>query len=59
MAGYYTPERGRPSLFVYREEGDKLVTIPKEYSDFEALFSEIKDRTPFQELSLRRGETIQ
>lgn len=58
-AGYCTQERGRPFLFVYREEGDKLVTIPKEYGDFEALFATIKQRTPFQELSLRRGETIQ
>jgi hypothetical protein len=58
-AGYCTQERGRPFLFVYREEGDKLVTIPKEYGDFEALFSTIKQRTPFQELSLDRGETIQ
>jgi hypothetical protein len=58
-AGYCTQERGRPFLFVYREEGDKLVTIPKEYGDFEALFATIKQRTHFQELSLRRGETIQ
>jgi hypothetical protein len=58
-AGYCTQERGRPFLFVYREEGDKLVTIPKEYGDFETLFSTIKQRTPFQELSLSRGETIQ
>ncbi len=59
LAGYCTQERGRPFLFVYREKGDKLVTIPKEYGDFEALFSTIKQRTPFQELSLDQGETIQ
>ncbi|UCF98495.1 MAG: hypothetical protein JSV89_02925 [Spirochaetaceae bacterium] len=58
-AGYCTQERGRPFLFVYREEGDKLVTVPKEYSEFEALHSIIRQRTPFQELSLGRGETIQ
>jgi hypothetical protein len=58
-AGYCTQERGRPFLFVYREEGDKLVTIPKEYGDFEALFATIKQRTHFQELSFRRDETIQ
>jgi hypothetical protein len=59
VAGFCTQERGRPFLFVYKEEEDKLVTIPKEYGDFEALWSTIKQRTPFQELSLRRGETIQ
>ena len=58
-AGYCTQERGRPFLFVYREEGDKLVTIPKEYSDFQALYDTIKQRAPFQKISLRRGVTIQ
>lgn len=58
-AGYCTQERDRPFLFVYREEGDKLVTIPKEYGDFQTLLSAIKERTPFQELTLNRGETIQ
>ncbi len=58
-AGYCTQERGRPFLFVYRKEGDKLVTIPEEYSDFEILYSEIEKRTHFQELSLGRAETIQ
>ena len=59
VAGYFTQERGRPFLFVYREEEDKLVSIPEEYSEFETLYSQIKERTPFQELSLSRGETIQ
>ncbi len=58
-AGAFTQERARPSLFVYQEDGDKLVTIPEEYSEFETLYSQIKERTPFQELSLARSETIQ
>lgn len=58
-AGAFTQEKGRPFLFVYQEEGDKLVTIPEEYNEFEALYSQVKGRTPFQELSLARGETIQ
>jgi hypothetical protein len=63
-AGYCTQERGRPFLFVYREEADKLVTIPKEYGDFEILYSTIRERVTkqeiaFQELALGRGETIQ
>ena len=58
-AGYCTQEKGRPFLFVYREEGDKLVTIPREYGDFQTLLSAIKERTPFRELTLSRGETIQ
>jgi hypothetical protein len=58
-AGYCTQERGRPFLFVYREEGDKLVTVPREYSDFERLYSTIEQRAPFEKLSLQHGETIQ
>jgi hypothetical protein len=59
VAGYCTQERNRPFLFVYNEEEDKMVTIPKEYGDFQALYSTIKQRTPFKELSLSKGETIQ
>ena len=58
-AGYCTQERGRAFLFVYRKDGDKLVTIPREYSDFQALYDTIEQRTDFQVLSLGRGETIQ
>ena len=63
-AGYCTQERGRPFLFVYREEGDKLVTIPREYGDFQILYSAIQQRIlrqekSFHEFSLGRGETIQ
>ena len=58
-AGYCTQEKGRPFLFVYREEGDKLVTIPREYGDFQALYEAVEQRTDFQQLSLGRGETIQ
>lgn len=58
-AGYCSQQRGRPFLFIYKEKGDKLVTIPKEYGGFEALASTIKQRTPFHEFSLGRDETIQ
>jgi len=58
-AGYCTQERSRPFLFVYREEGDKLVTIPREYGDFRVLYDTVEQRTDFQQLSLARGETIQ
>ncbi len=62
-AGYCTQQQGRPFLFIYKEKGDKLVTIPKEYGNFETLSSTIKQRipqqTPFQALSLSRGETIE
>jgi hypothetical protein len=58
-AGYCTQDRNRPFLFVYREDGDTLLTIPREYSSFDALYSEIESRAPFRRLSLGKGETIQ
>ncbi len=58
LAGYCTQERGRPFLFVCDLQADKLVTIPREYGDFDTLHSEIRAHTPFRELSLSRGETI-
>jgi hypothetical protein len=58
-AGYCTQEKGRPFLFIYREEGDKLVTIPREYGDFQTLYDTVEQHTDFQKLSLTRGETIQ
>ena len=59
IAGYATQERGHSFLFVYDEQADKLVIIPKEYSDFDALHEAIRARTPYRELSLSLGETIQ
>ena len=58
-AGYFTQERGRPFLFVYREKGDKLVTIPREYGGFQTLYDTIEQRTDFKQLSLASGESIQ
>jgi len=58
-AGYCRQEQGRPFLFVYRSTGDKLVTIPQEYGDFQALVSTIERHTDFQQLSLGSDETIE
>ncbi len=59
VAGCCTPAKGRPFLFVYRDEGDKLVTIPNEYTDFDMLQDQISRRRPFREISLVQGESIQ
>lgn len=49
--------RGR-KLFVYREEGDKLFTIPDEFENFEALVAEVRGRTDFREISLGKTDTL-
>lgn len=49
--------RGR-KLFVYREEGDRLFSIPDEFEDFEALVAEVRKRTDFREIPLGKADTL-
>ncbi len=58
-AGYCTQARGKPFLFVYSEPQDRLISIPREYTDFDALVEQVRGATPFETMSLDRGETIQ
>jgi len=58
-AGYCTQAKGKPFLFVYAEAQDRLISIPREYTDFDALVEELRDATPFETMSLAPGETIQ
>lgn len=58
-AGYCTQPRGKPFLFVYAESRDRLISIPREYTDFDALVEQVRSATPFEEMSLASGETIQ
>jgi hypothetical protein len=44
-AGLYREPSGERALFVYREETDRLVTVPTEYEAFEELVSEVKRGT--------------
>jgi hypothetical protein len=58
MAGMVKdPGRGTPrrKLFVYKEEGDILLLIPDEFSEFDALLSEIRSKTKFHEIALPPG----
>lgn len=61
--GIARPAKGRPFLFIYREEGDRLVSVPREYGDFDTLVETVKERiagsTTFREITLGPGETIQ
>jgi len=58
-AGYCTQAAGKPFLFVYDENADRLITIPREYSDFDALIESVKEATPFESYALAKGDTIQ
>ncbi len=59
LSGYCTRRRGKPFLFVYNESDDRLITVPREYSDFNALVEEVKARSAFELYALASGETIQ
>jgi hypothetical protein len=50
-------KRGR-KLFIYREEGDKLFTIPDEFENFETLVAEVRGRTDFREIRLEKTDTL-
>jgi hypothetical protein len=56
-----TRGRGRhrdARLFVYNETDDRMISIPAEYENIDALEAELRSRTDFRELTLDRGETL-
>jgi hypothetical protein len=60
-AGRCFPEKAPDYLFVYNAGDDRLLTIPKEFSGFEALAAEIRQRVApgvFRELTLTAEETL-
>ena len=59
-AGVCQQTRNKPTAYIYNETEDKLLTIPSEYSGFDGLISEIKERisVEFEEFHLQRTESI-
>lgn len=55
--GWYTTDGGYRELFVYAEGEDRLLTIPLQYENMEALEAEILDRSGLKPLSLS-GEEV-
>lgn len=58
-AGYCTPAKGRAFAFVYCEERDRLITVPREYEHFDALIDEMESRLAFTRFTLDPSVTIQ
>ncbi len=56
IAGYCP--RKSSFLFVYAEAEDKLLIMPKEFVPFEQLKAEVRERTPFREISLGEKEDL-
>lgn len=60
-AGQCYPEKGPDYLFVYSKDNDRLLTIPREYSGYDQLRDQIRDRVRagiFRELALTAEESI-
>jgi hypothetical protein len=57
-SGFCTPVKGRPFAFVYSEERDRLITIPKEYEYFDELLGELEARAVFTRFELPPDTTI-
>ena len=58
-AGFCRQKGVKPFIFLYSEQDDQLVIIPREFSDFNTLIEEIKDKTNFQEIQLSKDEMIE
>lgn len=58
FAGYCTQRRGRPFLYVYQEQEDKLLTVPNEYEGFANLVDEMRKKTALEDVALSETETI-
>jgi hypothetical protein len=56
---YREKRRGGGYLFIYDSSEDKLLKIPDEYSDFDRLTQEIRENTPYKELDLKEGESLE
>ncbi|MEW5814601.1 MAG: hypothetical protein AB1798_04280 [Spirochaetota bacterium] len=60
-AGLCLKQGEKPQIFVYNENDDKLICIPKEFSSFDNLLETVKLQTgdKFEEFILEKGETLQ
>ena len=58
LAGLVRDAKGRASLYVYKEDGDRLITIPDEYERFDRLTAALRERLEVEEPSLAQGESL-
>lgn len=58
LAGLFITQQLKPGLFLYCREDDKLLTIPRSYTDFDLLIKEVQNRTDFKTIQLSRGEQL-
>jgi hypothetical protein len=58
-AGSFGSPKSKPGLFIYNEENDRLVKIPRDYGSFDTLVKELKGRTAFLEIELSEGESLE
>ena len=58
FVGYCTQEKEKPFLYFYREEDDKLLTVPDDYLGFAELVAEVRGKVAVEDVELTSGQTI-
>jgi hypothetical protein len=57
--GTATDAKRRRTLFLYREDADKLLIVPDEFERFDALLAEVGRHGGMLDFALEEGETVQ
>lgn len=57
-AGTILTTAGTTVRFIYSEELDRLATVPEEFEALDKLDAELKEHSPWFELSQKEGETV-
>lgn len=59
-AGLYRETNGKPTLFVYNEPSDRLITVPDEYGSFEQMVEEVQRGVgeSFERLDIASNKTL-
>jgi hypothetical protein len=58
LAGRYAEAKNKEYLFIYKENGDRLITVPDEYERFPQLIAAVAERREVEEITLESGETL-
>lgn len=59
QAGLAVDDRGRRFAFVYRDLDDTLITLPDDYSDFDALVAELESRYSLRRFELEPKQSVE
>lgn len=58
QAGLARQRGEKPALFLYAEAQDRLLMLPREFSDFDQLVAHVRQHAPFEELELEPDDSL-